>query len=106
WPAEPELITVKPTVEALVELSRSGRHAASDHLETAALTGVATVGCRRCGGGLAGAVFASNVHAGARLAAELDPELVVFDGSGAALPPVATDRRVVVVGGTHRREVA
>ena len=42
-------------------LSRAGRHAASDHLETAALTGVPTVGCRRCGGGLAGAVGISNV---------------------------------------------
>ena len=38
-PPEPEVITVPPTVDALVELSRSGRHAASDHLETAALVG-------------------------------------------------------------------
>ena len=45
-----------PTVADLLELSRAGRHAASDHLETAALTGLPTVGCRRCGGGLAGAV--------------------------------------------------
>lgn len=98
-PPEPELIAVPPTVEALVELSRSGRHAASDHLETAAVVGVETIGCRRCGGGLAGAVFTSNVAAGAELAADLDPELVIFDGSGAALPPVAVDRHVVVVGG-------
>jgi cyclic 2,3-diphosphoglycerate synthase len=105
-PPEPETITVRPTVAELVELSRSGRHAASDHLETAALTGVATVGCRRCGGGLAGAVFATNVEAGAQVARALDPELVIFDGSGAALPPVATDRRVVVVGGTQAPAVA
>jgi len=98
-PAEPEIVTVPPTVESLVELSRSGRHAASDHLETAALVGVATVGCRRCGGGLAGGVATSNVDEGARVALELDPELVVFDGSGAALPPIAADRTVVVVGG-------
>ena len=100
-PQDPETITVRPTVEDLLALSRAGRHAASDHLETAALTGVPTVGCRRCGGGLAGAVYASNVEAGARVAVELGPELVVFDGSGAALPPVATDRRVLVVGGTQ-----
>ena len=100
-PRDPEAITVRPTVEDLVALSRSGRHAASDHLETAALTGVTTVGCRRCGGGLAGAVYASNVEAGARLAAELEPEIVVFDGSGAALPPVETDHRILVVGGTQ-----
>ena len=98
-PPEPETITVPPTVEALVELSRGGRHAASDHLETAALVGVETIGCRRCGGGLAGAVYTSNVAEGARIAAGLDRDLVIFDGSGAALPPIATDARVVVVGG-------
>jgi cyclic 2,3-diphosphoglycerate synthetase len=97
-PPEPEVIRVAPSVEELVALSRSGRHAASDHLETAALVGVETVGCRRCGGGLAGAVAVSNVPAGARVAAGLDPELVVFDGSGAALPPVAAGRRIVVAG--------
>jgi cyclic 2,3-diphosphoglycerate synthetase len=105
-PAEPETISVPPTVAALVELSRSGRHAASDHLETAILAGVETVGCRRCGGGLAGAVLTSNVAAGARVAAKLDRELVIFDGSGAALPPVATDRRIVVVGGHQDPAVA
>jgi cyclic 2,3-diphosphoglycerate synthetase len=98
-PPEPEVVIVPPTVESLVELSRSGRHAASDHLETAALVGVATVGCRRCGGGLAGGVAVSNVDAGARVAVELEPDVVVFDGSGAALPPIAADRTVVVVGG-------
>jgi cyclic 2,3-diphosphoglycerate synthase len=98
-PAEPEVVSVPPTVESLVALSRSGRHAASDHLETAALVGVATVGCRRCGGGLAGGVATSNVRAGARVAVGLNPDLVVFDGSGAALPPIAADRTVVVVGG-------
>ncbi len=105
-PPEPETITVPPTVESLLTLSRSGRHAASDHLETAALTGVETVGCRRCGGGLAGAVFMSNVAQGARIAVELAPDLVVFDGSGAALPPVDADRKIVVVGGHQDPAVA
>jgi cyclic 2,3-diphosphoglycerate synthase len=105
-PAEPEVITVPPTVEALLELSRSGRHAASDHLETAALFGVPTVGCRRCGGGLAGGVASSNVTEGARIALQLEPELVVFDGSGAALPPIAADRTVVVVAGHQAPAVA
>lgn len=105
-PPEPEVVTVPPTVDALIALSRSGRHAASDHLETAAVVGVATVGCRRCGGGLAGAVATSNVAEGARLASELEPDLVVFDGSGAALPPIAADRTVVVVGGHQDPRVA
>jgi cyclic 2,3-diphosphoglycerate synthase len=105
-PREPEVITVPPTVEALVELSRSGRHAASDHLETAALAGVETVGCRRCGGGLAGGVVRSNVSVGAAVAMTLNPDLVLFDGSGAALPPIAADRTVVVVGGHQDPAVA
>jgi cyclic 2,3-diphosphoglycerate synthetase len=100
-PAEPELIETPPTLDDLVALARAGRHAASDHLETAALAGVPTVGCRRAGGGFAGAPFADNVHDGARLAASLDPDLVVFDGSGASLPPVAADARILVVNGAH-----
>jgi cyclic 2,3-diphosphoglycerate synthase len=97
-PAEPELIETQPTVASLLELARAGRHAASDHLETAAAAGVVTIGCRRAGGGLAGAVTVSNVLAGAMMAAAREPDLVVFDGSGAAIPPVATDRRILVVG--------
>jgi cyclic 2,3-diphosphoglycerate synthetase len=100
-PAEPELVDGPPTLDDLLALSRSGRHAASDHLETAALAGVPTIGCRRAGGGLAGAPFRSNVLAGVQLAAQLDPELLVFDGSGAALPPVEADARILVTNGAH-----
>ena len=95
-PAVPEVVDVRPTTDSLLELSRSGRHAASDYLEIAALAGVVTVGCRRAGGGLAGQVFESNVLEGARMAVGLGPELVVFDGSGAAIPPVEVDARVLV----------
>jgi cyclic 2,3-diphosphoglycerate synthetase len=100
-PAEPELVETPPTLDELLALSRSGRHAASDHLEAAALAGVPAVGCRRAGGGLAGAPFASNVVEGAQLAGQLDPELLVFDGSGAALPPVEVDARILVTNGSH-----
>ncbi len=100
-PAEPELVEVPPTLGDLLELSRSGRHAASDHLEAAALAGVPAIGCRRAGGGLAGAPFVSNVLEGVELAQELDPELLVFDGSGAALPPVDADARILVTNGRH-----
>jgi cyclic 2,3-diphosphoglycerate synthetase len=72
-PAEPEFVEIRPTVADLLRRSRAGRHAASDHLETAALTGLPTVGCRRCGGGLAGAVGISNVLAGVQLAEEPTP---------------------------------
>ena len=104
-PPEPELVEVRPTVEDLLRISRAGRHAASDHLETAALAGLPTIGCRRCGGGLAGAVGTSNVLAGARLAESLDPDLIVLDGSGAALPPIAAERRVLVVGANQEAAV-
>ncbi len=100
-PAEPELVETPPTLDDLLALSRSGRHAASDHLEAAALAGVPAVGCRRAGGGLAGAPFVSNVPEGAQLAAQLDPELLVFDGSGAAIPPVDTDARILVTNAAH-----
>jgi cyclic 2,3-diphosphoglycerate synthase len=100
-PSEPEVMTLTPTVDDLLELSRAGRHAASDYLEDAALAGVDTVGCRRCGGGLAGQPFVSNVVAGAEAAAELDPDLVVFEGSGSAFPPVETRRRLLVVGASQ-----
>jgi cyclic 2,3-diphosphoglycerate synthetase len=105
-PAEPEEILAPPTVETLLALSRDGRHAASDHLEIAALTGALTIGCRRCGGGLAGEVTVSNVHQGVEVALRHEPELLVLDGSGAALPPVAAGRRVLVVGANQPPSVA
>jgi cyclic 2,3-diphosphoglycerate synthase len=104
-PPEPEVAEVRPTLERLLELSREGRHAASDYLETAALAGVVTIGCRRCGGGFAGSPGDSNVLAGAALAAEREPDLVIFDGSGAAIPPVETGARVLVTSTAQPTEV-
>jgi cyclic 2,3-diphosphoglycerate synthetase len=100
-PAEPELVETPPTLDDLLTLSRSGRHAASDHLEAAVLAGVPAIGCRRAGGGLAGAPFESNVLEGCQLAAQLEPELLVFDGSGAALPPIEADTRILVTNSGH-----
>ncbi len=103
-PPEPELVEAPPTIADLVALSRAGRHAASDHLEIAALCGVPTIGCRRAGGGLAGRAFVSNVSQGARLAVSRRPDIVVFDGSGAAIPPIASERRILVTGPGHDLE--
>jgi cyclic 2,3-diphosphoglycerate synthase len=105
-PPEPETVVVPPTLDALLELSRSGRHASSDHLETAVVTGVPTVGARRCGGGLAGGVTLSNVREGVSVALELEPDLVVLDGSGAALPPIDAARRVLVSSAAQPIDVA
>jgi cyclic 2,3-diphosphoglycerate synthetase len=104
-PPEPEVAEGRPAIDDLLELSRAGRHAASDYLETAALADVVTVGCRRCGGGMAGAPAASNVAAGAKLAAERRPDLVIFDGSGAAIPPVAARKRLLVAGAHQPPEI-
>jgi cyclic 2,3-diphosphoglycerate synthase len=95
-PGTPEVAESPPGLEELLALSREGRHAASDYLEIAAVAGVVTIGCRRCGGGLAGGVATSNVPAGVELALQRRPDFVVFDGSGAAIPPVATGKRVLV----------
>ena len=95
-PRRPEIVETPPTVDELVARSRAGAHAASDYLETAVTAGVVTVGCRRCGGGLAGETWTSNALEGLALAAARRPDVLVCDGSGAALPPVAADARVLV----------
>jgi cyclic 2,3-diphosphoglycerate synthetase len=90
--------------EYLLEALGRGAHAASDYYETAALSRVTTVGCRRCGGGLAGEPFVSNVLEGAEIANGLDTRVTLFDGSGAAMPPVQVERRVLVAGANQDPE--
>lgn len=84
----------------LLELADEGRHAASDYVEDALLARVPTVGCRRCGGGLAGGVEFSNVAEGVAIANDLPGDLLVVEGSGSALPPVYADVTVLVVPAT------
>jgi len=100
-PGEPELIhgeTVALTTPDLLALARQGKHASSDNYEDAVMSRVTTVGCRRCGGGMAGETFFSNVPEGARLADGLGKELLVLEGSGAAIPPVHMDATMLVIG--------
>ncbi len=97
-PTEPTLAEPTTELQDLLAISRSGAHAASDYLEHAALASVPAVGCRRVGGGLAGACAESNVQAGGELAASLEPGVILYEGSGAALPPVSVDRTVCVIG--------
>jgi cyclic 2,3-diphosphoglycerate synthetase len=106
-PPRPEVIEghrLEVGSEYLLEALERGAHAASDYYETAALSRVTTVGCRRCGGGLAGEPFVSNVLEGAQIANTLDTGVTVFDGSGAALPPVEVERRVLVAGAHQEPE--
>ncbi len=100
-PAEPELIhgdQVNLRTSDLLELARAGKHASSDNYEDAVMSRVTTVGCRRCGGGMAGETFFSNVPEGARLADTLGKELIILEGSGAAIPPVHADANILVIG--------
>ncbi len=100
-PSAPEVVDGlghRISSDELLAWSRQGRHAASDHFEDAALSRVTTVGCRRCGGGLAGQPFVSNVVEGVRVANGLAPELLILEGSGASIPPVHTDARLCIAG--------
>jgi len=97
-PAEPHMAEADPTLDELIAMAEGGSHAASDYLEDAVIAGVRTVGCRRVGGGFAGAPFESNVAAGGALAASLEPDAIVFEGSGACIPPVEVDRTVCILG--------
>src|SRR5215216_5640316 len=106
-PPRPEVVDghrMEVGSEYLLEALGRGAHAASDYYETAALSRVTTVGCRRCGGGLAGEPFVSNVFEGAEIANGLDTRVTVFDGSGAAMPPVRVERRVLVAGANQDPE--
>lgn len=100
-PESPEIIhgeAVRLRTADLLELARKGAHAASDNYEDAVMARVTTIGCRRCGGGMAGETFFSNVVEGAVLADTLGKELLILEGSGAAVPPVHADATVLVVG--------
>ncbi|HEX2051124.1 MAG TPA: 2,3-diphosphoglycerate synthetase [Actinomycetota bacterium] len=99
-PPEPEVLRgddVELDAERLVALADEGRHAASDYVEDALLARVPTVGCRRCGGGLAGGVELSNVPDGVRIANDLPGDVLLLEGSGSALPPVHADVTILVI---------
>jgi cyclic 2,3-diphosphoglycerate synthetase len=97
-PAEPALAEPGASLDDLLAIADAGGHAASDYLEDAVLAGVRTVGCRRVGGGPAGQPAESNVPDGAAVAAALDPGALIFEGSGACIPPVEVDRTLCIVG--------
>ena len=100
-PQEPEIVhgeEIEITPEFLLEQSEKGVHAASDHWEDALLSRILTIGCRRCGGGMAGEVFLTNMKKGARLANQVDSKFAIFEGSGAAIPPIKTNKNIVLIG--------
>jgi cyclic 2,3-diphosphoglycerate synthetase len=100
-PPEPVIVPADTLLDtaALLRIADGGGHAASDFYEDAVTTGAATVGARRCGGGLAGAVADSNLAQAVRMANEMDGDLLLLEGSGAAIPPVHADATLLVVPG-------
>jgi cyclic 2,3-diphosphoglycerate synthetase len=96
----------RPDLDALRAIVAAGGHAASDYLEDAVLSGVSCVGCRRCGEGPAGETHDSTVLDAARLAVALDPDVLLLEGSGAALPGVEAHRTVCVTSAVRARREA
>ncbi len=74
-----------------------GLHAASDHYEDALISGVTTVGSRRCGGGMAGEPFVTNCVEAAAVTNGLPARVVIVEGSGSSVPPVRTDAALLVI---------
>ncbi len=106
-PKEPQVIKgheIKLTPEYLLKLSNKGLHASSDYIEDALMSGVNTVGCRRCGGGFGGNMFLTNVEKGIKKAENLNPDLVILEGSGASVPNVKTDFIICVIGAFQKWE--
>lgn len=106
-PEIPEIVEgnkIKLTPKYLMEQSDKGLHAASDHWEDALMSRVLTVGCRRCAGGMAGRVFRTNMKSGARMTNALDTNFVAIEGSGSAIPPIKTDKQIVLVGANQPLE--
>jgi len=100
-PADPVMAGPKDvTLEALMARADGGEHAASDYLEDALTAGVATIGARRCGGGLAGRPFVTNVAEAARQAARSGADLIILEGSGASVPTVPWDAGILVAPAT------
>lgn len=98
-PPDPEVIDAGTELDptTLLGYLDAGRHAASDYIEDALTARVATVGAWRAGGGLAGSMAFSNFPAALSVAEALRPGLLVLEGSGAAIPPAASDAGVLVV---------
>ena len=98
-PPEPVVLTADEfdrSPDGLRLLAERGLHAASDYAEDAVLAGVDTVGTRRCGGGLSGASVDDTFHLGVSVGEGLRPELLIYEGSGTAIPPVRADFTVLV----------
>lgn len=89
------------TPESVLDrLMEAGMHATSDYVEGSLFAGVDTVGTRRIGAGPAGVTVHDDFAAGVAAADALDPGVVLYEGSGTAIPPAYADATVLVVSST------
>jgi cyclic 2,3-diphosphoglycerate synthetase len=101
-PAEPVVTRGDlETIDARALLVRAdrGEHAATDAYEDAIVARVATVGARRAGAGLAGATLHDTVARAVAVADGLEPDLIILEGSGTAIPPARANATILVAGG-------
>ena len=106
-PERPEVVDgerFELTPEFLVQLAREGRHAASDHFEDALTSRVTTIGCRRCGGGMAGFSFFDMVDEAMETARAMPHDILILEGSGASFPAYRADGYITVVSALQRED--
>jgi cyclic 2,3-diphosphoglycerate synthetase len=102
-PAEPRVVRGDerpPDAASLLAIARAGEHAASDVYEDAVMAGVAAVGARRAGAGIWGQPLTDTVGAAVEVANGLGGDVIILEGSGTAIPPVAADATILVAGGS------
>ncbi|GAC1409948.1 MAG: cyclic 2,3-diphosphoglycerate synthase [Actinomycetota bacterium] len=86
-----------PDARALLAIADGGQHAASDVYEDAVVARLPVVGARRAGAGPSGSPIFDTVSEAVALAETLDPDVIVVEGSGTAVPPVGADATLLVV---------
>jgi cyclic 2,3-diphosphoglycerate synthetase len=103
-PADPVFVpggAIDQNPRTLLAMAEDGLHAASDYVEDALFTGLPSIGAWRCGGGLLGQAGPNAVRKALDLAkqkaSELGCDLLIFEGSGASIPPVSAHSTVLAV---------
>ena len=84
-------------LELMARLRAQGLHATSDFVEDAVFAPATTVGTWRLGAGPTGVTVLDNFAAGVAAAVALGPDLLIYEGSGSAVPPAAADATLLVV---------
>lgn len=101
-PASPVVVTAgsfPEPVAGLEALSNEGLHATSDYIEDAIFAEVDTIGTRRLGAGPTGITVIDAFAEGVGAAEGLSPDVIIYEGSGTAIPPAWSDHTITVCSG-------